>query len=113
MAFKGEKTVFKMNRTIFLKLKHSYTYTQATILNKKLERLRDSYSVFWAKFVQKINFFQIFLHFQNQLDELIGKMVLFFQFDEFWFWAFLALTTQNATFPYEAINVQKCLRISY
>ena len=42
MAFKGEKTVFKTNRTIFLKLKHSYTYTQATILNKKIENFIDS-----------------------------------------------------------------------
>ena len=40
-------------------------------------------------------------------------MVLIFQLDEFWFSAFLALTTQYPTLPYEVINVQKCLRISY
>ena len=56
---------------------------QANFLNKKIERLRDSVEVFLAEFLQKMNFFQIFLHFWNQLDELIWKTVLFFSFDKF------------------------------
>ena len=60
----------------------NHMHIQPTFLNKKIERLRDSKKVLWTEFLQKINFFQIVLHFWNQLDELIWKMVLFFNFDE-------------------------------
>ena len=62
-----------------------------TFLNKKFERLRAFLDVFLAKFFQKTNFFQKFLHFWNRLDELVGKMVLFFHFDELHILSFLAL----------------------
>ena len=62
---------------------HNHMHIQPTFLNKKIERLRDSVKVFLTEFLQKINFFQIFLHIWNQLDELVWKMVLFFHFDEF------------------------------
>ena len=61
---------------------HNHMHIQQTFLNKKNERLRDFVKVFLAEFLHKINFFQIFLHFCNQLDELVWKMVLFFNFDE-------------------------------
>ena len=54
--------------------------------------------VFLAKFFQKINFFQKFLHFWNRLDELAGKMVLFFHFDELHILAFLALDCLKSNF---------------
>ena len=53
--------------------------------------------------------FSKFVHVWNQLDELLGKMVLFF--NSFYVSAFLALDCP-ITFPYEVINVQKCLRNS-
>ena len=55
-------------------------------------------NVFLAKFLQKINFFQKFLHFWNRLDELVGKMVLFFHFDELHILAFLALDCLKSNF---------------
>ena len=67
-------------------------------LNKKFERLRAFLVVFLAKFLQKINFFQKFLHFWNRLDELVGKMVLFFHFDELHILAFLALDCLKSNF---------------
>ena len=67
-------------------------------LNKKFERLRAFLVVFLAKFLQKINFFQKFLHFWNRLDELAGKMVLFFHFDELHILAFLALDCLKSNF---------------
>ena len=76
------KTVFETNRRIFLKLMHNHMHIESTLLNKKSERLRDSIRAVLAEFLQKINFFQVFLHFWNQLDELVWKMVLFFNFEE-------------------------------
>ena len=57
-------------------------HIKANFLNKNFERLRDPLQVFFAKILQKMNFFQIFLHIWNQLDELIWKMVLFFNFEQ-------------------------------
>ena len=62
---------------------HNHMHIQPIFLNKKFERLRDSVKVFLTEFLQKTNFFPMFLHFWNQLDELIWKMVLFFNFDQF------------------------------
>ena len=69
-----------------------------TFLNKKFERLRAFLVVFLAKFFQKTNFFQKFLHFWNRLDELVGKMVLFFHFDELHILSFLALDCLKSNF---------------
>ena len=66
----------------------NHVHIQPTFLNKKIERLRDLLQVFYAKILQKMNFFQIFLHIWNQLDELVRKMVLIFQFDQFLIMAF-------------------------
>ena len=84
-------TILEMNESIIFKLVYNYMHIQATFLNKKFERLRAFLDVFLAKFFQKTNFFQKFLHFWNRLDELVGKMVLFFHFDELHILAFLAL----------------------
>ena len=46
MAFKGQKTVFKTNRTIFFKLRYNNTHVKRNFLNKKFERFRDSVNVF-------------------------------------------------------------------
>ena len=55
----------------FFKLENNHIHIHATFLNKKVERLRDSRGVFLAEFYQKMNFFRKFLHFPNQLNELI------------------------------------------
>ena len=44
--------------------------------------VNEPVQVFLGIFFQKINFFQKFWHFWNQLNELVGKMVLLFQFDK-------------------------------
>ena len=90
VASKGQITHLKTNRSIFLKLKCNNIHIKATFLNKNFERLRDPLQVFFVKILQKMNFFQIFLHIWNQLDELVRKMVLIFQFDQFSILAFLA-----------------------
>ena len=53
------KIIFETNRRIFLKLMPNHMHNQATFLNKKIERLRDSKRVFLAEFLQKMNFFQV------------------------------------------------------
>ena len=70
-------TILEMIESINFKLMYIYMHIQATFLNKKFERLRDSYRVFLAKLHQKMNFLKFFLHFLNWLEELIWKMVLF------------------------------------
>ena len=75
-------SIFETNRTIFLKIRCNYIHIRVNFFNKKFERLRDSLQVFPSKFLQKMKFFQIFFHIWNQLDELVGKMVLFFKFDQ-------------------------------
>ena len=70
-------STFENNASNFFILMCNYMHIQATFLNKKFERLRDSYRVFLAKLHQKMNFLIFFLHFLNWLDELIWKMVLF------------------------------------
>ena len=57
---------------------YNHIHMQATLYNKKFERLSDFLKVYFTKFLQKIIIFQIFLHILNRLDELIWKMVLFF-----------------------------------
>ena len=94
LASKGQITNLKTNRTIFLKLKCNNRHIKPTFLNKNFERLRDLLQVFFAKILQKMNFFQIFLHIWNQLYELVRKMVLIFQFDPFSILAFLAETAK-------------------
>ena len=84
-------------------------------LNKKFERLRAFLVVFLAKFFQKINFFQKFLHFWNRLDELVGKMVLFFHFDELHILAFLALDCLKSNFKMKiyAQDTRNKLKMNY
>ena len=86
-----------------------------TFLNKKFERLRAFLVVFLAKFLQKINFFQKFLHFWNRLDELVGKMVLFFHFDELHILAFLALDCLKSNFKMKtyAQDIRKKLKMNH
>ena len=52
------------------------------LLEQKNLMVNEPVQVFLGIFFQKINFFQKFWHFWNQLNELVGKMVLLFKFDE-------------------------------
>ena len=82
-------------------------HIKATFLNKNFERLRDLLYVFFAKILQKMNFFQIFLHIWNQLDELVRKMVLIFQFDQFLITAFFGWNGQILTTSFWPYFIRK------
>ena len=107
VASKGQITHLKTNRSIFLKLKCNDIHIKATFLNKNFERLRDPLQVFFAKILQKMNFFQIFLHIWNQLDELVRKMVLIFQFDQFLIMAFFGWNGQILTTSFWPYFIRK------
>ena len=107
VASKGQITHLKTNRSIFLKLKCNNIHIKATFINKNVGRLLDLLRVFFAKILQKMNFFQIFLHIWNQLDELVRKMVLIFQFDQFLIMAFFGWNGQILTTSFWPYFIRK------
>ena len=112
-------SIFETNRTIFFKLVPNHTFIKSNFLNKKNLTAGEPVLVFWGKFFQKMNFFQKFLHFWNQLNELVGKMVFFFKFDQLWFSAYLGwrwpiLTPEFWPNSISKHNVdQKCFILSH
>ena len=100
-------SIFETNRTIFFKLVLNHTFIKCNFLKKKNPTASEPVLVFWGNFFQKMNFFQKFWHFWNQLNELIGKMVLFLKFDQLSFLALLSWKCQILTSSFWPKSLRK------